>query len=147
LIEGIPVLIESTGRARTRSTTTAKPPNTYGRRQSSSPQRAKRGERCSPLCAQGSERRSTLGPSLASTAGSSVSVAASTKRTETMMPSEVERKAGLGTSITAESETSTVNPEKRTALPAVSIVVATASTGLSFWPKWAPRNRMTMKSA
>ena len=64
-----------------------------------------------------------------------------------MMPRDVERKAGLGTSITAESETSTVSPEKRTALPAVSIVVATASTGLSPWPKWAPRNRMTMKRA
>ncbi len=64
-----------------------------------------------------------------------------------MMPRDVERKAGLGTSITAESETSTVSPEKSTALPAVSIVVATASTGLSFWPKWAPRKRTTMKRA
>ena len=64
----------------------ARPPKRYGRRQSSSPQRAKRGERCSPLCAQGSASRSTRGPSLASTAGSRVSVAASTKRTETMIP-------------------------------------------------------------
>ena len=60
------------------------------------------------------------GPSLASTAGNRVNVAARTKRTETTMPSAVERKAGLGTSITAESETSTVSPEKSTALPAVS---------------------------
>jgi hypothetical protein len=36
---------------------------------------------------------------------------------------------GLGTSITADSEISTVRPEKRTALPAVSIVTAAASTG------------------
>ena len=52
------------------------------------------------------DRRSTLGPSLASTAGSSVSVAASTKRTATMIP-RMER-AGLGTSITAESDTTVV---------------------------------------
>ena len=64
-----------------------------------------------------------------------------------MMPKAVERKAGLGTSITAESETRTVSPEKSTALPAVSIVAATASTGLSFWPKCAPRKRATTKSA
>ena len=147
MIEGIPVRSESTGRASATSTARARPPNTYGRRQSSSAQRARRGERCSPLCTQGSDSRSTLGPSLASTAGSSVSVAASTKMTATMMPRDVERKAGLGTSITAESETSTVSPEKRTALPAVSIVVATASTGLSPWPKWALRNRMTMNRA
>ena len=43
-----------------------------------------------------------------------------------MIPSAIERKAGLGTSITAESEISTVSPEKRTALPAESIVTAMA---------------------
>ncbi len=68
---------------------------------------------------------------MARIAGNRVSVAASTKITETMIPSDIERKAGLGTSITAESETSTVRPEKRTALPAVSIVSPTASTGSS----------------
>ena len=52
-----------------------------------------------------------------------------------MIPSAIERKAGLGTSITAESETKTVKPEKRTAFPAVSIVTATASRTLSFEPK------------
>ena len=63
------------------------------------------------------------------------------KTTETMIPSAIERNAGLGTSITAESEISTVMPEKSTALPAVSIVSATASRG---WlePKKAPRKRM-----
>jgi hypothetical protein len=64
-----------------------------------------------------------------------------------MIPSAIERKAGLGTSITAESETSTVNPEKRMALPAVSMVTATASRTSSFEPKRAPRKRWTMKSA
>ena len=138
---------ESTGRARATSVTTAKPPNRYGRRQSISPQRTERGERCSPLRTQGSDRRSIRGPSFASTAGSSVNVAARAKRTETMMPRAVERKAGLGTSITVESATSTVNPEKSTDLPAVSIVVAIASTGLSFWPKRAVRKRITTKRA
>ena len=54
-------------------------------------------------------------------------MAASTKTTLIMIPSAIERNAGLGTSITAESEISTVAPEKSTALPAVSIVTATAS--------------------
>ena len=94
-----------------------------------------------------SASRSTLGPSFASTAGSSVSVAASTKTTESMIPSAIDRKAGLGTSMTAESETSTVRPEKSTAFPAVSIATATASAAGSFEPKKAPRKRWTMKSA
>ena len=89
----------------------------------------------------------TFGPSFASTAGSRVSVAASTKTTLTMIPSAVDRNAGLGTSSTAESETSTVDPENRTAFPAVSIVTATASRAPSRDPKKAPRKRCTMKSA
>ncbi len=88
-----------------------------------------------------------MGPSFASTAGSSVSVAASTKMTASMIPRLMERNAGLGTSITAVSETSTVSPEKRTALPAVSIVTAVASLASSPEPKKAPRKRMTMTSA
>ena len=64
-----------------------------------------------------------------------------------MIPSETERKAGLGTSITAESEISTVRAEKTTALPAVSIVAPAASTGLRPSPKRALRKRITMKSA
>ena len=47
----------------------------------------------------------------------------------------------------SKSEISTVRAENRTALPAVSIVRATASSGGSFGPKWAPRKRMTMNSA
>ena len=64
-----------------------------------------------------------------------------------MIPSAIDRKAGLGTSRTAESETSTVRPEKRTAFPAVSIATATASAAESFEPKKAPRKRWTTKSA
>ena len=90
---------------------------------------------------------STFGPSFPSTAGSSVSVAARTKITEIMIPSDIERNAGLGTSITAESEISTVRPEKSTALPAVSIVSPTAWAGLWCWPNSALRKRMTMNSA
>lgn len=74
-------------------------------------------------------------------------MAASTKTTLSMMPSAIERNAGLGTSITADSEISTVTPEKSTALPAVSIVTATASTAERRDPKKAPRNRWTTKSA
>ena len=91
-------------------------------RQRRSPQAAKRAERCSPECTQRSGSASTFGPSLPSTAGSSVIVAARTKATLIMIPSAIERNAGLGTSITAESETKTVKPENSTAFPAVSIV-------------------------
>ena len=59
----------------------------------------------------------------------------------------IERKAGLGTSITAESEIRTVIAENRTALPAVSIVSATACSTGCFEPKNAPRKRITMNSA
>ena len=69
------------------------------------------------------------------------------KATESMIPSAIERNAGLGTSITAESEMSTVTPEKSTALPAVSIVTATASRVVSAELEMRPRNRATMKSA
>ena len=99
------------------------------------------------MCTQGSETLSTLVPSLPSTAGSSVIVAARMKMTATMMPSAIERNAGLGTSITAVSEISTVTPENSTALPAVSIVSATASSTGSLEPKNAPRKRMTINSA
>ena len=64
-----------------------------------------------------------------------------------MIPSAIERNAGLGTSITAESEISTVTPQKRTALPAVSIVTATAARAGRREPKYAPRKRRTTKSA
>ena len=43
------------------------------------------------------------------------------------MPSAIDRNAGEGTSMTADSEISTVSPEKSTALPAVSIVSPTAA--------------------
>ena len=67
--------------------------------------------------------------------------------TASMIPRLVERNAGLGTSITALSEISTVTPENRTALPAVSIVTAVASAADSLEPKNAPRKRCTMNSA
>ncbi len=116
-------------------------------RHSRSPQRAKRGERCSPECAHGSASLSTRGPSFASTAGSSVSVAASTKITASMIPRLMLRNAGLGTSITAVNEISTVAPLNSTALPAVSIATAAASSRDMSEPNSAPRKRMTMNSA
>jgi len=87
------------------------------------------------------------GPSLASTAGSSVSVAARIKSTASMIPSAIDRNAGLGTSITAVNEINTVTPENSTAFPAVSIVSATASVGDSSDSKNAARKRITMNSA
>ncbi len=53
-------------------------------------------------------------------------MAARTKTTESMIPPAMDRNDGEGTSITAESEMSTVAPESRTALPAVSMVSAIA---------------------
>jgi hypothetical protein len=84
---------------------------------------------------------------LASTAGSSVSVAARMKATESMIPSAIDRNAGDGTNSTALSEMSTVSPENSTALPAVSIVSATASSADSLEPKNAARKRITTNSA
>ena len=67
--------------------------------------------------------------------------------TASMIPRLMLRNAGLGTSITAVSEISTVTPLNSTAFPAVSIVTAVASSGSSFEPKKAPRKRITMNSA
>ena len=60
--------------------------------------------------------------------------------TESMIPIAIDRKAGLGTSNTAESEIKTVSPEKKTAFPAVSMVVSIASSGVSASVR-APLNR------
>ncbi len=147
LIEGMPVCRFRTGTASASSAMTASAPNATGRLHSRSPHAAKRGERCSPERAHGSAPLSTRGPSLASTAGSSVSVAARMKVTASMIPTAIERNAGLGTSMTAVSEMSTVSPENSTALPAVSIVSATASSADSREPKNAARKRMTMNNA
>ena len=76
-----------------------------------------------------------------------MSVAARMKATEIMMPRAIDRNAGLGTSMTAESETRTVMPENSTALPAVSMVSDTASITGRFEPKSEPRKRTTMNSA
>ncbi len=59
----------------------------------------------------------------------------------------IERNAGLGTNMTADREIRTVRPLKTTALPAVSIVRAVASRALRLEPKYAPRKRITTKSA
>jgi len=137
----------TTGAASSSNTASAGTPYRRGCAQRRSPQRANRGARGSPARAHGSDRRVTFGPSLASTAGSSVSAAASTNTTDSITPSAIERKAGLGTSITALSATSTVTPENSTALPAVSIAVAAASAGDSRDPNSAARKRTTMNSA
>ncbi len=74
-------------------------------------------------------------------------MAASTKITASMIPRLIDRNAGLGTSITAVREISTVTPLKRTALPAVSIVVAAASAGSIREPNSAALKRYTMNRA
>lgn len=73
-------------------------------------------------------------------------MAARTKTTASMMPSAMDLKAGAGTSITAERLTRTVRPDRATALPAVSMVSATALTGLPCRAS-AARKRTTRKSA
>ena len=147
MIDGIAVLSWVTGSASPTRIASATMPWRIGWRHRRSPQRSKRGEWCSPECAHGSDSLSTLGPSLVSTAGRRVSVAASTKMTASMIPRLIERNAGEGTSMTAVSEISTVIPLNRTALPAVSIVTAVASTADMPWPKKAPRKRCTTNSA
>jgi len=146
-MDGMPVFSPNTGIASTSSTMRAGSPNRTGLLQSFRPHRSKRLDRWSPECAHLSVPLSTRGPSLASTAGSRVRVASRMKTTEIMMPSAIERNAGLGTIMTADSEMSTVNPENSTALPAVSMVSATASTGLRPDPNSDPRKRTTMNSA
>ena len=86
------------------------------------------------------------GPSVASTAGSSVSEAASTKPTASRIPTTLVRKGWLGTRITADSEARTARPLTSTALPALSMVSATASSG---WrpARSAARKRTTTNSA
>ena len=147
MIDGIAVFNCVTGIASATRIASAIAPYANGRFQRRSPQAANLAERCSPECAHGSESLSTLGPSFASTAGSSVSVAASTNRTASMIPRLIDRNAGLGTSITADNEMRTVTPENRTALPAVSIVTAVASSAERCEPKNAPRKRCTMNRA
>ena len=94
-----------------------------------------------------------LVPSLPSTAGRRVRVAARTATTESMIPKAIDRNAGLGTIRIAASEASTVSALKATALPAVSTVSATETTMASRSPGTAPRrlsavrNRMTRKRA
>ncbi len=61
-----------------------------------------------------------------------------------MMPPAIDLNAGDGTSITADRLTRTVAPDSRTALPAVSMVSATASVR----PRArAARKRTTRNSA
>ncbi len=74
-------------------------------------------------------------------------MAASTKMTESMIPPAIDRNDGDGTSITADSEISTVAPESRTALPAVSMVSAIACRASSWWPILAARKRTTRNRA
>ena len=86
------------------------------------------------------------GPSRASTAGSSVSEAASTNPTASRIPSALVRNGWLGTTITADTEARTARPLTSTALPALSIVSPTASSGRSP-ARSAARKRTTTKSA
>ncbi len=147
MIDGMPVFSPRIGNART--TRIASAPSSEDDRVAPEPlgPAANAGERCSPECTQRSAPLSTFGPSFASVAGSRVSDAARMKTTESMIPSAIERNAGLGTSITAESEIEHGRPGEEHCLAAVSIVTATASTGSSFEPKSAPRKRLTMKRA
>ena len=138
---GMPVRSPSTGAARRASAPRTRPPASQGRRCSIAPQRCssssipRRGRGLRSACTRlGSRTRpaSIFGPSLPRTAGSSVRVAARTATTESMIPSAIDRNAGLGTSSTVDSDTRTVTPENAIALPAVPMVSATASTAACF---------------
>ena len=144
-MEGIAVRRPTTGAAAARRMTSEARPQAIGCRHSRSPQRANRGELAAVLFAQGSASRSSLASSLNSVTGSRVRVAASTKSTESMIPPAADRNEGDGTRSTADSETSMVPPDSRTALPAVSMVSATASR--ADLCTRAERYRTTRKSA
>jgi hypothetical protein len=146
-MEGVAVLKPSRGATRAIRTTRGARPKARGRLHRRSPQAANFGDRCSPVCTLGSASSLIRTSSLESTSGSRVRVAPSTKMTASMMPPAIDRKEGEGTSITAEREISTVAPESSTALPAVSMVSATACRGDSCWPMRAARKRTTMKRA
>ena len=64
-----------------------------------------------------------------------------------MMPTAIVRTAGAGTSSTADRLTRTVMPDSNTALPAVSIVCATAARMSSPCSRTESRNRDTRNSA
>ena len=66
-------------------------------------------------------------------------MAASTATTDSMIPKAIDLKAGLGTTMMAASEASTVSALNATALPAVSTVSATDATIASRSPGFASR--------
>ncbi len=125
-MEGMAVVRPTIGAASASNKIRAPRPQATGRFQSRSPHAANLGERCSLDFTHGSASLLIRWSSLNSTNGNSVRVAARTKATESMMPPAIERNDGDGTSITADSEISTVTPERSTALPAVSMVSAIA---------------------
>ena len=90
---------------------------------------------------------STLGPSLESTAGRGVRVAASTKMTASVIPRLIERNAGEGTSMTAVSEISAVSPGEHDGLARGVHRHGGGVDGQSPWPRSAPRKRCTINSA
>src|SRR5919108_225468 len=90
-VVGIAVRSPRTGSASATSSAAASAPRSRGRRQTSRPQRAKRSLRCCTAPAHGRARRSIRPPSHASTVGSRVSEATSTKATASRIPSALER--------------------------------------------------------
>src|ERR671922_190080 len=90
-VVGIAVRSPRTGSASATSSAAASAPRSRGRRHTSRPQRAKRSLRCCTAPAHGRARRSIRPPSHASTVGSRVSEATSTKATASRIPSALER--------------------------------------------------------
>ena len=80
-----------------------------------------------PLFRNGSERRFTLVPSRASTAGSSVSVEARATRTTRIAPMPMDWKNDAGTITSPISAITTVTPLKSTVRPAVAPAFTAAS--------------------
>ena len=148
LIEGMPVFSPRTGRASSDERRAPRPGRTgAGGARAARPSGRSAASGARPSAPRGATSASTFGPSFASTAGSRVSVAARTKTTLIMIPSAIERNAGLGTSITAESETSTVSAGEQDGLAGGVHRHRDRVAGPSRDPKKAPRKRWTMKSA
>ena len=85
------------------------------------------------------------GPTLESSAGSSVSTTATLTSGMSMPPIPMLRRNGTGTTTSATRLMATVTPEARTAWPAVFIATTTASSLVRPWAR-SSRQRETSSS-
>ena len=159
MIDGMFVRSPSAGNAASSKMPSPSSPKTAGRFHIDLPQLWKAAS-TRPGCSESwSLRGSRTAPALIlvprrpKIAGKRVSVAASTATTDSMIPIAMLRNAGLGTIKMTASDAITVTALNATALPAVSMVSATAAITTSRSPGVAPRRlsaerkRITTKRA